>query len=86
MKSTRTNMVLGTLGPILLLILWLSAKFFPRESDKLLRPYGLFIWLGVLAAAILLPTIAAVRGSKWWFLAVAMCVSIALWFFRALMA
>jgi len=85
-KSTRTNAVLGTLGPILLLILWLAGRFFPRESDKLLRPYGLFVWLGILVASIVLPTIAAVRSSKWWFLVAAACLSMAIWFFKALMA
>ena len=69
MKSTRTSMLLGVLGTALLLLFWLCS-FLPRQMDALLRPYGLFIWLAVLAAAILLPTIAAIRSSKWWFLVV----------------
>lgn len=86
MKPSRATAVLGVVGPVLLLVLWLTAKFFPRESDSLLRPYGLFVWLGVLAASILLPTIAAIRGSRWWLLVVAVCLAMTIWFFKALMA
>jgi hypothetical protein len=86
MKQLRTSLLFGVLGPILLLILWLAGRFFPTQSDILLRPYGLFVWLGVLAASIILPAIAAIRSSKWWFLISGICLVVALWFFKALMA
>jgi hypothetical protein len=85
MKSTRTSMLLGVLGTALLLLFWLSS-FLPRQMDALLRPYGLFIWLAVLAAAILLPMIAAIRSSKWWFLVVIVSLVTAGRFFLAVMA
>ena len=86
MKSTRTITALGALGPVLLAIFWCSGRFFPKELDNLLRPYGLFVVLGIFAASVLLPMIAALRSSKWWFLVVAACLAIALFFFNALMA
>ena len=85
MTRSRAS-TLGVLGPVILLILWFAGKFYPTESDRLLRPYGLFVWLGLLAASIILPLIAAIRSSKWWFLVVGLCIAIVLWFFRALMA
>lgn len=86
MKRLRTGLSFGVLGPILLFILWLAGRFFPAQSDSLLRPYGLFVWLGVLAASIILPAISAIRSSKWWFLVSGICLVVALWFFKALMA
>jgi hypothetical protein len=86
MKRLRTSLLFGVLGPILLLILWFAGRFFPTQSDSLLRPYGLFVWLGVLAASIILPAIAAIRSSKWWFLVSGICLVVALWFFKALIA
>jgi hypothetical protein len=86
MRSTRTVTVLGALGPALLLSLCLAARLFPRELDKLLRPYGLFVWLGILAGSVLLPTIAALRSSRWWFLVAAACLAIDTLLFYALMA
>jgi hypothetical protein len=85
MKSTCTSMVLGVLGAALLSIFWVSS-FYSRQADALLRPYGLFIWFAVLIAAILLLTIAAIRSSKWWFLAVAASLATAGHFFLAVMA
>ena len=86
MRPARTIAVLGALGPTLLLGLFLAGRFFPIESDNLLRPYGLFVWLGVLAGSVLLPTTAALRSSKWWFLVAGGCLAISLYFFSALMA
>ena len=86
MKLTRTITALGALGPMLLVILWVSSKFFARELDDVLRPYGLFIVLGIFVASVLLPTIAALRSSKWWFLVVAACLAIVLFFYDRLMA
>jgi hypothetical protein len=85
MKSTRTSMVLGILGAALLLIFWVSS-FLPSQADGLLRPYGLFTWFAVLTAAVLLPTIAAIRSSKWWFLVVGASLATAGRFFFAVMA
>ena len=86
MKRLPTSSLFGVLGPILLFTLWLAGRFFPAQFDSLLRPYGLLVWLVVLAASIILPALAAIRTSKWWFLVSGICLVVALWFFKALMA
>jgi hypothetical protein len=67
MSRHRLNMILGLLGAALLTLFFL-ADLAPKRWDALLYPYGLFVWFGILLAAIALPIIAAIRGSKWWFL------------------
>jgi hypothetical protein len=86
MRSTRTITILGALGPVLLIVLCLSSKFFPAGVDRLLRHEGLIVWLGVLAASFLLPTMAALCSSKWWLVVAAACLAAALFVFSALMA
>lgn len=65
----RASFPLGVLGGVLLVLFWLGG-IAPERSDALLGPYGLLIWFGILMAAIVLPLIAAIRGSKWWYLLV----------------
>jgi len=67
MTSSRGSTILGLLGAAFLILFWLGGLA-PERSDALLRPYGLFVWSGVLLAATVLPTVAAIRGPKWWFL------------------
>jgi hypothetical protein len=55
----------GVLGALCLTIFWL-ALLAPRGLDALFQPFGLYIWLGILAAAVVLPTVAAISGSKGW--------------------
>jgi hypothetical protein len=62
---------LGLSGAVLLILFFLALQAPPKRLDALLYPYGLFVLFGVLLAAIVLPTIAALRGSKWWFLVAA---------------
>ncbi len=85
MSSNRTSTILGIVGAALLLLFWLGGLA-PEKADALLRPYGLFIWFGVLLAAIVLPTVAAVRASKWWLLLSAVSAFTAVRFFFAVMA
>jgi hypothetical protein len=85
MKRHQTNFLLGILGSVFLTLLWLAGRTAPEKIDKLLRPYGLFILFGALVASIVLPAVAAIRGSKWWFLVVAASLATAAYVFWAVM-
>jgi hypothetical protein len=85
MRARLSSAILGAVGALLLLVFWLSTGW-PKQADALLRPYGLFVWFGVLGAAIVLPTIAALRDSKWWFLLTAASSLTAMRFFLGVMS
>jgi hypothetical protein len=72
-SSSRSGNILGLAGVVLLGTFWL-ANLWPQRVDALLRPYGLFMWLVLLVAAIVLPSIAAVRSSRWWLILT--CISL----------
>jgi len=38
----------------------------PEHTGALLRPYGLYVWLCILGAVVVVPTVAAIRGSTLW--------------------
>jgi len=61
----RSN-IMGCLGGVCLGLFWLAPFFTPQRVYALPRPYGLLIWFGVLLGAVVLPTVAAMRSSKWW--------------------
>jgi len=84
-NRNRRSTALGTAGVALLLLFWLGGLA-PERVDALLRPYGLFIWFGVLIGAIVLPTVASIRGSKWWLLVSAVSMFTAGRFLIAVMA
>jgi hypothetical protein len=86
MKSRQASKMLGAVGTFLLLIFWMASTLIPKQADAVIRPYGLFAWFGVLTMAILLPGIAAIRGSKWWFLVVGASLMTAGRFFLTVMA
>ncbi len=69
----RYSALIGLLGILCTGLFWL-ALLAPQRVDVLLRPYGLYVWFGVLLAAVVLPTIAAFAGSKRWLLATALGV------------
>lgn len=48
------------------------ALLIPERADALLRPYGLYVAFATLLGAVLLPTVAAVIGSKRWLFATAL--------------
>jgi hypothetical protein len=48
-----------------------TARFLPELADTFaLSSFGKFVVFGALLAGVLLTTIAAIRGSKWWFVVV----------------
>jgi hypothetical protein len=58
--------ILGWAGVLCLAICWI-VRLAPEIADALfLSTFGKFILLGIFLAAAVLPTIAAIRGSKWW--------------------
>lgn len=69
----RYSNTFGTLGILCIGLFWL-ALLAPERVDTLLRPYGLYVWFSVLLAAVLLPSIAAVIGSRWWLIVTALAV------------
>jgi hypothetical protein len=57
----------------------------PARADALLRPYGLYVWLVVLASALVLTAVAAILGSKRWFVVTALgAITFAGFFVRVL--
>jgi hypothetical protein len=69
----RYSTLIGLLGILCVCLFWV-ALLSPARIDALLRPYGLYVWFGVLLAAIVLPTFAALVGSKRWLFATGLAV------------
>ena len=67
MVETSQGKILGWLG-VLCLAIVLMVRLAPQTADDLfgVSTTGKFIAIGIFLAAATLPTIAAVRGSKWW--------------------
>jgi hypothetical protein len=83
--TSRWSIFIGLVGIVCIGSLPL-ALLAPGRVDALLRPYGLFVSLGMLAGGVVLPTVAAVFGSKLWLL-IAILGAVALtWFFIKVMA
>jgi hypothetical protein len=72
-SGSRYSNIVGSLGILCVGSFWL-ALLAPERVDKLLRPYGLYAVSGVLVAAVILPSIAAIAGSKRWLFASALAV------------
>ena len=68
--------LLGTTGMLLAMLLWLSLLNPPRAdhlADSLAGPQHEYkIVLGVALLSIVFSFIAAIRGSKWWYIGVAL--------------
>ncbi len=84
-EADRSSTILGCLGGALLVLFWIGGLR-PEYADALLRPYGLYVWFGILVAAIALPAIAAIRSSKWWFALAAISAFTAIRFFVLVMS
>jgi len=69
----RYSTPIGLVGILCVGLFWL-ALLSPARVDAFLRPYGLYVWFGVLLAAVVLPTIAALVGSKRWLFATGLAV------------
>ena len=67
----RYGNAIGWLGVLCLSIYW-AARFVPEIADLLpLSSFGKFVVFGIFLASGPLTIIAAIRGSKWWWIAVA---------------
>jgi hypothetical protein len=66
MTSRHLNTACGLLGGTFLVLFWWGILA-PRWTNSLFGLQGLFFWGGILGVAIILPIIAGIRGSKWWF-------------------
>lgn len=66
-EEKRGGKILGWLGVLCLAIFW-SVRITPEAGDMLFgaSSVGKFIAVGIFLAAVVLPTIAGIRGSKWW--------------------
>jgi hypothetical protein len=69
--------IVGSLG-IVCLAIYGTGRFAPDIADTFaLSPFGKIAFVSTLPASLVLATIAAIRGSKWW-LIVAAAAAIAL--------
>jgi hypothetical protein len=67
----RYSNAIGWLGVLCLSIYW-AARFVPEIADLLpVSSFGRFAVFGIFLASGPLAIIAAIRGSKWWWIAVA---------------
>jgi hypothetical protein len=75
-EARRDSKIFGLVGAVCLAIFW-TARFVPDLADTFaVSTFGKFALFGTIPTAIVLATIAAVRGSKWWLaLAVASVVT-----------
>jgi hypothetical protein len=70
-EARRQSIIVGCLG-VLCLSIYRTARFAPEVADTFaLSSVGKFIVFGGLPIGIVLTTLAAIRGSKWWFVLVA---------------
>jgi len=70
-EAKRQSMIVGCVG-VLGLALWWGARFVPAVADTLPESsFGKFVVFGIFLAGAPLTTIAAIRGSRWWWVAVA---------------
>ena len=65
MTSRHLNTTFGIVGGAFL-VLFCLGMVSPERTNSLVGPHGLLFWGGMLMAAIILPTVAGIRGSKWW--------------------
>jgi hypothetical protein len=68
-EAKRQSTIVGCLGVLCLALYW-AARFVPEVADAIpVSSFGKFIFFGTIVASVPLTTIAAVRGSKWWWVA-----------------
>jgi hypothetical protein len=69
-NQRRLSNVIGAVGALCPIVTWLALSV-PERADALFRPYGLYVLFGVLLAGVILPTAAALAGSKRWLIVTA---------------
>jgi len=76
--SGRRSPIIGCAGVLCLALFW-AAKFSPAFANTLPgSSFGKLVVFGIFLASAPLTIVAAVRGSKWWWVAVA-ASAITLW-------
>jgi hypothetical protein len=84
-KASGYSTLTGSLGIVCMGSPWL-ALLAPERVDAFLRPYGLYVWFGAQLAGVILPTIAALLGSKLWLFVTALGVTSLVIFSRAVLS
>jgi len=75
---SRKSATIGCVGILCITLYW-AARFVPEVADTLPESsFGKFVVFGIFLAGAPLTIIAAIRGSRWWLVAVA-ASAITLW-------
>jgi hypothetical protein len=74
--SRQLSHLLGTIGTLITMLLWLSLLY-PPKADRFVdslagSQHEYKIVLGAALLSVVLSFIAAVRGSKWWYAGMAL--------------
>lgn len=70
-EAKRQSMIVGCVGVLCLALYW-AARFVPEVADAFpVSSFGKFVFFGTFLAGVPFTIIAAIRGSKWWWVAVA---------------
>jgi hypothetical protein len=76
-EARRHSTTVGWIGVLCLVPYW-TVRFAPEVADTFESSFGTFAVFGGVLAGVLLTTIAAIRGSKWWWVvAVASVITLA---------
>ena len=77
-EAKRQSTIVGYIGILCLALYW-AARFVPGVADTFpVSSFGKFLVVGIILAGAPLTIIAAIRGSRWWWVAVA-ASAITLW-------
>jgi hypothetical protein len=70
-EARRKSPIVGRAGVLCVALYW-AAMFVPEVADTFpVSSFGKFVAFGIFVASVPLTLIAAVWGSRWWWLAVA---------------
>jgi hypothetical protein len=73
-EAKRRSTTVGWVGVFCLAVYW-TARFVPEVADTFpVSSFGKFVVFGIFLAGLPLTIIAAIKGSKWWWVAVAASV------------
>jgi hypothetical protein len=71
LEARRRSTIVGCVGVLCLALYW-AARFVPEIADIfLVSSFGKFVVFGIFLASVPLTIITAIRGSRWWWIAVA---------------
>jgi hypothetical protein len=70
-EAKRQSTIVGCVGVLCLALYW-AARFVPEVADAFpVSSFGKFVFFGTFVTGVPLTIIAAIWGSKWWWVAVA---------------